>query len=101
MGFLSFYKQPQPRGYDRGTFYIEDTSETSPLYFDITYCPYEVGGGVHVIKLKGNGLNLKNGSTIDIEIKDADGRNVFAAVTDYVDRFDDYYISFEIFDLTA
>ena len=101
MGFLSFYKQPQPRGYDRGTFYIEDTSETSPLYFDITYCPYEVGGGVHVIKLKGNGLNLKNGSTIDIEIKDADGRNVFAAVTDYVDRFDDYYNSFEIYDLTA
>ena len=101
MGFLSFYKQPQPRGYDRGTFYIEDTSETSPLYFDITYCPYQVGGGIHVIKLKGNGLNLRNGSTIDIEIKDADGKNVFAAVTDYVDRFDDYYISFEIYDLTA
>ena len=93
MSLLSFYKKPQPRGYDRGSYLIEDTSSNSPNYFEITSFPDVVGGGRYLIKLKGNGANLRVNSQIDVEIIDAEGNNMFAEVVDYVDRFDDYYIT--------
>ena len=100
MGLLSFYKKPQPRGYDRGQYLIEDTSVDSPNYFQITQFPDVVGGGRYLIKIKGNGLNLKTNSTIDVEIKDAEDNNIFAEVVNYTDRFNDYYITIEIYDNT-
>lgn len=101
MSFLSTYKIPQPRGYSEGAFYVEDTSETSPDYFNVEYFPLVMGGGRHVIKLKGNGLNMKLNSTIDVEIIDADGERVYCEVVDYYDRFNNYYISVDIYDITA
>ena len=100
MSLLSFYKKPQPRGYDRGSYLIEDTSSNSPNYFEITSFPDVVGGGRYLIKLKGNGANLRVNSQIDVEIIDAEGNNMFAEVVDYVDRFDDYYITIEVYDIT-
>ena len=100
MGFLSFYKQPQPRGYANGQFLIEDTSETSPLYFDITEFPQSVGGGRYVIKFRGNGLNLRTGSTIDVEVLDANGRNMYVELLNYTDRFNNYYAMVEVYDTT-
>ena len=100
MGLLSFYKQPQPRGYDRGDYLVEDTSERSPDYFRVSEFPTIVGGGRYLMKVKGNGANLRTDTTIDVEIIDAAGNNIFAEVVDYVDRFDDYYITIEIYDIT-
>ena len=100
MSILSFYKKPQPRGYDRGVYLIEDTSDNSPEYFQVTSFPDIVGGGRYLIKLKGNGANLRINSSIDVEIIDAEGNNMFAEVVDYVDRFDDYYITIEVYDIT-
>ena len=100
MGLLSFYKQPQPRGYDRGEYLVEDTSERSPDYFRVSELPTIVGGGRYLLKVKGNGINLRTDSTIDVEIIDAAGNNMFAEVVDYVDRFDDYYITIEVYDIT-
>ena len=101
MSLLTFYKRQQPRGYNKGTYYIEDRSATSPLYFNVQHFPETMGGGKSVIILKGNGENMRLGTTIDVEIKDADGNNVFAEVTDYIDRFNNYYITVEIYDITA
>tara|TARA_R110000803_G_scaffold1756_4_gene5734 strand:+ start:3842 stop:5959 length:2118 start_codon:yes stop_codon:yes gene_type:complete len=101
MGFVSFYKKPQPRGYANKQYYIEDSSANSPDYFQITQFPDITGGGKYVIKLKGNGLNLRTNSTIDIEIIDADGNNIFTEVVDFTDRFNDYYITLEVYDITA
>ena len=101
MGFVSFYKKPQPRGYATKQYYIEDNSIDSPDYFQISEFPEVMGGGKYVIKLKGNGLNLRTNSTIDIEILDADGNNMFAEVVDFTDRFNDYYFTVEIYDITA
>ena len=100
MGLLSFYKQPQPRGYDKGEYLIEDTSTNSPDYFEVTEFPDVVGGGRYLIKLKGNGINLRTNSSIDVEVIDAEGNNMFAEVVDYTDRFDDYYITIEVYDQT-
>ena len=101
MGFVSFYKKPQPRGYATKQYYIEDNSIDSPDYFQISEFPEVVGGGKYVIKLKGNGLNLRTNSTIDIEVLDAEGNNMFAEVVDFTDRFNDYYFTLEVYDITA
>lgn len=101
MAFLSFYKEPQPRGYSSRVFYIEDRTPTSPDYFSITEFPESVGGGRYIIKFKGNGLNLRTGSTIDVELIDARGENMYVELLDYVDRFNNYYIMFEVYDTTA
>lgn len=101
MSLLSTYKIPQPKGYSRKSFYVEDTSETSPNYFAVEFFPTVMGGGRHVIKLKGNGFNLRLDSKIDVEIIDAEGRPVYCEVVDYYDRFYNYYISVDIYDITA
>jgi len=94
MTLLSTYKIPLLKGYSTGSFYIEDTSENSPNYFDAQDFPLVVGGGRHVIKIKG-GLDLRINTTIDIEIIDAEGQAIFTEVTGYTDRFNNYYISFD------
>ena len=100
-GILSTYKIPQPRGYVENSYYIEDTSPTSPRYFNVDYFPLVMGGGKHVIRLKGNGLNMRLKSKIDVEIIDAAGNNIFCEVQNYRDRFNNYYITVEIYDITA
>jgi hypothetical protein len=101
MSFLSTYKIPQPRGYSEGNYYIEDTSATSPNYFDLVSFPDVVGGGKYVFKIKGNGINMRINSTIDVEIIDAEGQRIFCEVVDFSDRFNNYYITVEIYDITA
>lgn len=101
MSFVSFYKKPQPRGYSTRDYLIEDTSPDSPNYFQITEFSDTLGGGRYIMRLKGNGLNLRADSDIDIEVIDANGDNMFAEVTNYVDRFNDYYITIEVYDITA
>ena len=100
MGFLSFYKKPQPKGYSKQAYLIEDGSATSPLYFDVTEFPQSVGGGRYVIKFRGNGLNLRTGSTIDIEVLDAEGNNMYVELLNYTDRFNNYYAMIEVYDIT-
>lgn len=100
MGFLSFYKKPQPRGYSNRAYLIEDQSEKSPLYFDVTEFPTSVGGGRYVLKLRGNGLNLRTGRTVDVEVIDAEGNNMYAEILNYTDRFNNYYIMIEVYDTT-
>ena len=101
MSFVSFYKKPQPRGYSTRDYLVEDTSLDSPDYFQITEFSDALGGGRYIMKLKGNGLNLRADSDVDIEVIDANGDNMFAEVNDYVDRFNDYYITIEVYDITA
>ena len=101
MSIQSIYKIPQPRGYSNKTYYIEDTTETSPDYFDIDDFPLVVGGGRYVVKLRGNGLNMRINTSIDVEILDAEGRQMYSEVLDYVDRFNNYYIAFDVYDITA
>lgn len=101
MSLLAFYKKQQPRNYDKGAYYIEDRSATSPLYFNVQYFPETMGGGKSVMIIKGNGENLRLGTTIDVEIIDADGDSVYTEVTNFIDRFNNYYITVEIYDITA
>ena len=97
---LSTYKIPLLKGYSTKTFYIEDTTENSPNYFDAQDFPLIVGGGRHALKIKG-GLDLRINTTIDVEIIDAEGQPIYTEITGYVDRFNNYYIFFDVYDITA
>jgi hypothetical protein len=98
---LTVYKKPQPRGFDTGNYYIEDTSATSPLYFNLVTFPTSIGGGRSLIVLKGNGDNLRLNSIIDVEMIDAQGNNMYIDFTGFVDRFNNYYLTIEVYDITA
>lgn len=98
---ISLYKQPQPRGYINAHFLVEDRSSLSPLYFDITQLPQSIGGGRSVIVFKGNGENLALNSSIDVEVVDAAGKNVYCEFANFIDRFNQYYLVLEIYDITS
>lgn len=100
MSLFNIYKKPQPRGYANSRFLIEDRSQFSPQYFDVTFLPSVVGGGKNVITLKGNGEGLRFNSEVDVEIVDAAGNNIFCEVTSFIDRFNQYYITLDIYDIT-
>ncbi len=101
MSSYTTYKIPQRRGYSLQKYYVEDLSTNSPNYFVIEDFPLVVSGGRYVIKLKGNGINLRLNRPIDMEVVDAEGNNVFCEVLNYVDRFNNYYIAIDIYDITA
>jgi len=99
--YLSVYKKPQPKKYNTGQYYIEDASASSPLYFNLVTFPPSIGGGRSLIVLKGNGDNLRLNSTIDVEMIDANGNNMYIDFTSYIDRFNSYYLTIEVYDFVA
>lgn len=95
---LSPYKTSLKRGYVNKQFLIEDSTPTSPSYFDITDFPDYIGGGKSVIKIKGAGLGLKFGSPIEAEVLDADGNVVYSEFPDFVDKYNNIYLSIYVYD---
>jgi hypothetical protein len=80
---------------------IVDSSLTSPSYFDISFYPEYVGGGVSLIKLRGNGANLVQNSLSEVEILDSQGNPIRHAIPTFRDRFNNFYISIYVYDDTA
>lgn len=101
MAFQSVYRKPIYKGYLEKKFLIEDTSRSSENYFVVTNFPTAVGGGKYVFSLQGNPNTLRVASEIDVEILDIEGNPIYSEVTNFRDRFNNYYISFEIYDITA
>lgn len=101
MAIESVYKRPIYKGYLEKKFIIEDTSRLSENYFIITNFPTMVGGGKYVFSLQGNPSTLRAASEVDIEILDVAGNPIYTEVTKFKDRFNNFYISFEIYDITA
>lgn len=83
------------------TYLIRDTSPLSPNFFDITLLPEQIGGGVSLIKLRGNEDNLAFDKPTQVEILDAQGTPVRHEIATHIDRFQNYYISVYVYDTTA
>lgn len=98
---LSPYKASLKRGYVNQEFYIEDNSPTSPNYFDITEFPEYIGGGKSVIKIKGAGLGLKFGAPIEAEVLDIEGNVVYSEFPDFIDKFNNIYLSIYVYDFVT
>ena len=101
MAFESQYKKPIYKGYINKQYLIEDTSQSSADYFRVTNFPTMVGGGKYVFSIQGNPNTLRIASEIDVEILDVNGNPIFSQVTNFKDRFNNYYVSFDIYDITA
>jgi len=95
---LSTYKSSLKKNYNNQEFFIEDSTPNSPSYFDVTFFPDYIGGGKSVIKIKGNGLGLKQGSQIDAEVLDVDGNVIYSEFPDFVDKYNNIYLSIYVYD---
>ncbi len=101
MAFQSIYRKPIYKGYIDQKFQVEDTSRNSENYFVITNFPTSVGGGKYVFSMVGNPNTLRIASDIDVEILDIDRNPIPSTITAFTDRFNNYYVSFEIYDITV
>ena len=101
MAFQSVYRKPIYKGYIDQKFQVEDTSRNSENYFVITSFPTTVGGGKYVFSMLGNPNTLRIASSVDVEILDINRNPIPTSITKFKDRFNNYYISFEIYDITG
>ena len=66
--------------------YFEDTSLTSPDYFQITQFPSRLTAGKNLFKLRGHPTNLKLGGQIGLEILDYNGNPIYHEIINYLDE---------------
>jgi len=62
--------------------WFEDTSLTSPDYFQITEFPTRLTAGKNLFKLRGNPNNLRPGGYFDIEVLDYNGNPIYNEIVD-------------------
>jgi hypothetical protein len=81
--------------------YFEDTSLTSPDYFQISEFPNRLTAGKNLFKLRGNPQNLKVGGVLGIEILDYNGDPIYHEVVDYIDEDKSRVIAIYIYEDTS
>jgi len=81
--------------------YFEDTSLTSPDYFQISEFPTRLTAGKNLFKLRGNPFNLKVGGALGIEILDYNGDPIYHEVVDYIDEDKSRVIAIYIYEETS
>ena len=81
--------------------YFEDTSLTSPDYFQISEFPLRLTAGKNLFKLRGNPFNLKLGGVLGIEILDYNGDPIYHEVVDYIDEDKSRVISIYVYEDTS
>ena len=81
--------------------YFEDTSLTSPDYFQISEFPNRLTAGKNLFKLRGNPQNLKVGGALGIEILDYNGDPIYYEVVDYIDEDKSRVIAIYIYEDTS
>jgi len=81
--------------------YFEDTTLTSPDYFQISEFPTRLTAGKNLFKLRGNPQNLKVGGSLGIEILDYNGDPIYHEVVDYIDEDKSRVIAIYIYEDTS
>jgi len=81
--------------------YFEDTSLSSPDYFQISEFPTRLTAGKNLFKLRGNAFNLKVGGILGIEILDYNGDPIYHEVVDYIDEDKSRVIAIYIYEDTS
>ena len=81
--------------------YFEDTSLTSPDYFQISEFPTRLTAGKNLFKLRGNPFNLKVGGALGIEILDYNGNPIYHEVVNYIDEDKSRVIAIYIYENTS
>lgn len=81
--------------------YFNDTSATSPDYFQITEFPTRLTAGKNLFKLRGHPTNLKVGGSLNIEVLDFNGDPIYTQVVDYIDEDKSRVIAIYIYENTS
>jgi len=79
-------KEAVYKGLEFVDVYYEDSSLTSPEYFQITEFPIRLTSGKNLFKLKGHPTNLRVGGYLNLEILDYNGNPVYYEIIDYIDE---------------
>jgi hypothetical protein len=79
-------KEAVYKGLEYIPVYFQDTSLTSPDYFQITEFPTRLTAGKNLFKLRGHPTNLRVGGVLNIEVLDYNGDPVYTEVIDYIDE---------------
>ena len=79
-------KEAVYKGLEYIPVYFEDTSLTSPDYFQISEFPIRLTAGKNLFKLRGHPTNLKVGGRLSIEVLDYNGDPIYHEVVDYIDE---------------
>ena len=80
---------------------FEDTSLTSPEYFQITEFPTRLTAGKNLFKLRGHPINLRVGSILGIEVLDYNGDPIYSEVVDFIDEDKSRVIAIYIYSNTS
>ena len=94
-------KQAVYKGLKDITVYFEDTSLTSPDYFQITEFPTRLTAGKNLFKLRGHPTNLKVDGTLALEILDYNGDPIYYEIVDYIDEDQSRVIAIYIYSDTS
>ena len=81
--------------------YFEDTSLTSPEYFQITEFPTRLTAGKNLFKLRGHPTNLRVGSVLGVEVLDYNGDPIYSEVVDFIDEDKSRVIAIYIYSETS
>ena len=79
-------KEAVYKGLQDISVYFEDTSLTSPDYFQITEFPLRLTSGKNLFKLRGHPTNLKLGGQIGLEVLDYNGNPIYYEIVNYLDE---------------
>jgi hypothetical protein len=81
--------------------YFNDTSATSPDYFQITEFPLRLTAGKNLFKLRGHPTNLKVGGVLNFEVLDYNGNPIYSEVISYIDEDKSRVIAIYIYEDTS
>ena len=79
-------KEAVYKGLEFVDVYYEDSSLTSPDYFQITEFPIRLTSGKNLFKLKGHPTNLRVGGYLNLEVLDYNGDPIYHEIIDYIDE---------------
>jgi len=80
---------------------INDTTPTSPDYFQISDFPLRLTAGKNLIKIRGNSSNLRAGSPINIEVLDYNSNPIYSEIISYIDEDQSRVIAIYIYSETS
>ena len=81
--------------------YFEDTSLTSPDYFQISEFPIRLTSGKNLFKLRGHPTNLRVGGYLNVEVLDYNGNPIYHEVINFIDQDKSRVIAIYIYEDTS
>jgi hypothetical protein len=94
-------KEAVYKGLQFATVWFEDTSSTSPDYFQISEFPTRITAGKNLFKLRGNPTSLRPGSFLNIEVLDYNGNPIYSEVIDFIDDDKSRVVAIYVYDETS